>query len=134
MDSQLSQLKSSADGVCQFKASPGMSGQPEARPLQWGPGGENSLIKFCLASSRLGPPHPHAHNLDTLGMVMSGHLWNVSQIRNLRNILHNMFAINSNLPLGSNLQKNLSLRCQTEASRIFPIFRQTREFSQNKMF
>ena len=56
MDSQLSQLKSSADGVCQFKASPGMSGQPEARPLQWGPEGENSLIKNCLARTSWALP------------------------------------------------------------------------------
>jgi hypothetical protein len=73
-DSQLSQLKSPADGACQLEASPGMSGQPEARPLQWGPEGNYSLIMNCLASSRLGPSHPHANNLDTLAVtVKSGH-------------------------------------------------------------
>ena len=74
MGSWLSHLKSSANWVCQLEADLGMSGQPEARPLQWGPRGENSLIKFCLASSRLGPLHPHANNLDTLAMAKSGHL------------------------------------------------------------
>ena len=42
----------------------------------------NSLIKFCLASPRLGPPHPHAHNLDTLGNGQVGiSVCNVSQVR-----------------------------------------------------
>ena len=50
MDSWLSHLKSSANGVCQLEADPGMSGQAETRPLQWDPGGDNSLIKNCLVS------------------------------------------------------------------------------------
>jgi hypothetical protein len=75
MGSQLSQLKSSADGVCQLEADPGMSGQPEARPLKWGLEGENSLIKNCLDSSSLGPSHPHTNILDTLACIAkSGHL------------------------------------------------------------
>jgi hypothetical protein len=62
-------LKSSADRVCQLEADPGMSGQPEARPLQRGLEGEDSLIKNCLDSSSLGPSHPH-----TLAcMAKSGH-------------------------------------------------------------
>ena len=89
MDSWLSQLKSSADRVCQLEADPGMSGQPETRPLQWGPGGDNSLIKNCLASLWLGPSNPHANNLDTLAcMALSGHLCAMSASqKTLRNIL-----------------------------------------------
>ena len=95
MDSQLSQLKSSADGVCQLETDPGMSGQPEARPLQWGPEGENSLIKNYPVSSRLGPSHPHANNLDTWHVWQVGtFVCDVSQSETLRNILQ-LFAINS---------------------------------------
>ena len=111
MDSWLSHLKSSGNGVCQLEASPGMSGQPEARPLQWGPGGENSLIKFCLASPRLGPPHPHAHNLDTLAMVKSGHLCAMSASQKTSATFYTCLRSTQIYRSDLNLQKNLSLRC-----------------------
>ena len=131
-DSQLSQLKSPDDGVCQLEASPGMSGQPEARSLQWGPGGENSLIKFCLASPRLGPLHPHANNLDTLAKAKSGHLCATSASQKTSATFYNCSQSTQSLPLGSNLQ-NLSLFCQLkQASRIFLLaYRTTQGFSQN---
>ena len=119
MDSQLSQLKSPADGVCQTEASPGMFGQTEARPLQWGPEGKNSLIKNCLASPRLGPSHPHANSLNTLeSMVESGHLcamWATQKSPQHFTIVRNQLDLyRSDLNL-----RNLLLQCQSEASRIF---------------
>ena len=119
MDSWLSHLKSSGNGVCQLEASPGMSGQPEARPLQWGPEGNNSLIKNCLASKRLGPSHPHVNNLDTLACtVKSGHLCAMWAIQKTSDNILQMFAINSNYRSDTFFfLQNLSLRCQSEASK-----------------
>ena len=129
MDSQLSQLKSPADGVCQAEASPGMSGQPKARPLQWGPEGENSLIKNCLARPRLGPSHPHANNLNTLeSMVESGHLcamWAIQKPPQHATIVRNQL----DLPLGSKPTESFT-SMPTEASKQnLSYLHKTREFS-----
>jgi hypothetical protein len=97
-----------------------MSGQPEARPLQWGPRGENSLIKFCLASPRLGPLHPHANNLETLAMAKLGHLCATSASQKTSATIYN--CRQSTQIYRSDLSYRIFHFCaKLKASRIFPI-------------
>ena len=110
-----------------------MSGQPETRPLQWGPGGDNSLIKNCLARPRLGPSHPHANNLNTLeSMVESGHLCAMRAIQ--KPPQHSTIVRNQlDLPLGSKPTESFTF-AKLKQAESFLAYRQTREFSQNNMF